>query len=79
MILQKSVIKKSLFYRFGEETGNDAIDFFGRQLSKAGYNYYGTETLYSGTDGVEMKADIFFGIIHYQRLRHVVSDKFQVI
>ncbi len=29
-------------------------------------------------DGVEMKADIFFGIIHYQRLRHMVSDKFQV-
>jgi DNA-directed RNA polymerase I subunit RPA2 len=44
----------------------------------AGYNYYGTETLYSGTDGVEMKAEIFFGIIHYQRLRHMVSDKFQV-
>ena len=65
-------------FKFGEEPGNDAIDFFGRQLDKAGYNYYGTETLYSGTDGVEMKADIFFGIIHYQRLRHMVSDKFQV-
>ena len=47
-------------------------------MLKGGYNYYGTETLYSGTDGVEMKADIFFGIIHYQRLRHMVSDKFQV-
>jgi len=44
----------------------------------AGYNYYGTETMYSGTDGVEMKAEIFFGIVHYQRLRHMVSDKFQV-
>jgi DNA-directed RNA polymerase I subunit RPA2 len=39
----------------------------------AGYNYYGTETMYSGTDGVEMKAQIFFGIVHYQRLRHMVS------
>eukprot|EP00094_Tigriopus_californicus_P000620 TCALIF_00602-PA protein Name:"Similar to POLR1B DNA-directed RNA polymerase I subunit RPA2 (Pongo abelii)" AED:0.03 eAED:0.03 QI:23/0.66/0.75/1/0.66/1/4/44/1177 len=65
---------------FGETSHGrvDAIDFFARQLEKAGYNYYGTETLYSGTDGVEMKADIFFGIIHYQRLRHMVSDKFQV-
>merc|ERR1719188_1508534 len=67
-------------FKFGEEKGHDvdAIDFFARQLETAGYNYYGTETMYSGTDGVPMKADIFFGIIHYQRLRHMVSDKFQV-
>ncbi|CAB4057057.1 DNA-directed RNA polymerase I subunit RPA2 [Lepeophtheirus salmonis] len=61
-----------------EDRNNDAIDFFGKQLESAGYNYYGTETMYSGTDGVEMKAEIFFGVIHYQRLRHMVSDKFQV-
>merc|ERR1711992_527991 len=57
---------------------NDAIDHFGQQLEAAGYNYYGTEVLYSGTDGIPMTADIFFGVIHYQRLRHMVSDKFQV-
>ena len=57
---------------------NEAIDYFARQLEQAGYNYYGTETLYSGFTGVEMKAEIFFGIIHYQRLRHMVSDKYQV-
>lgn len=44
----------------------------------AGYSYYGTEKLYSGIDGREMDADIFFGVVHYQRLRHMVSDKFQV-
>lgn len=47
-------------------------------ILEAGYNYYGTEKLYSGIDGREMEADIFFGIVHYQRLRHMVSDKFQV-
>ena len=52
--------------------------FFLRQLEAAGYNYYGTENMYSGTKGVEMKADIFFGVVHYQRLRHMVSDKYQV-
>merc|ERR1712110_1259948 len=65
-------------FKFSDETDNDAIDFFGKQLEEAGYNYYGTETLYSGTDGIPMTADIFFGVIHYQRLRHMVSDKFQV-
>ena len=45
-------------FKFGEEKGHDvdAIDFFARQLETAGYNYYGTETMYSGTDGVPMKA-----------------------
>ena len=65
-------------FTFSEDPGNDAIDYFAQQLEKAGYNYYGTETLYSGVSGVEIKAEIFFGVIHYQRLRHMVSDKYQV-
>lgn len=55
---------------------HSVIDLFSIVL--AGYNYYGTEKLYSGVDGREMEADIFFGVVHYQRLRHMVSDKFQV-
>ena len=43
-----------------------------------GYNYYGNETLYSGINGKEMDVSIFVGIVYYQRLRHMVSDKFQV-
>ena len=45
----------------------------------AGYNCYGTERMYSGTDGREFEADIFFGIVYYQRLRHMVADKYQVL
>ncbi|XP_055386026.1 DNA-directed RNA polymerase I subunit RPA2 [Condylostylus longicornis] len=63
-------------FRFSEKY--TAIDYFGQLLEKGGYNYYGTERLYSGVDGREMVADIFFGIVHYQRLRHMVFDKFQV-
>ena len=47
-------------------------------LLVAGYNYHGTERLYSGVDGRELEASIFMGIVYYQRLRHMVSDKFQV-
>jgi DNA-directed RNA polymerase I subunit RPA2 len=47
-------------------------------IFSAGYNYYGTERMYSGTDGRELTVDIFFGIVHYQRLRHMVSEKWQV-
>ena len=43
-----------------------------------GYNYYGNERMYSGINGEELEADIFVGSIYYQRLRHMVSDKFQV-
>ena len=44
----------------------------------AGYNYFGNERMYSGVSGREFEADIFFGVVYYQRLRHMVSDKFQV-
>lgn len=55
-----------------------AIDHFGQMLTAGGYNYYGTERLYSGITGRELEADIYFGVVYYQRLRHMVSDKFQV-
>lgn len=34
---------------------NTAIDHFGQLLEKAGYNYYGNETMYSGVDGRVME------------------------
>ncbi|KAF4528628.1 hypothetical protein B566_EDAN009232 [Ephemera danica] len=63
-------------FRFSED--DTAINYFGTLLKEAGYNHHGTERMYSGVDGREMKADIFFGVVYYQRLRHMVSDKWQV-
>jgi DNA-directed RNA polymerase beta subunit len=52
---------------------------FGAALEAAGYAKYGTETMISGLTGEEMPCDIYIGLVYYQRLRHMVSDKFQVI
>lgn len=63
-------------FRFSEE--DTASDCYGKLLEQHGFNYYGTERMYSGVDGGLMTADIFMGIVYYIRLRHMVSDKFQV-
>ena len=63
-------------WNFDEE--NAAGDFFGEQLVAAGYNFYGNEPMYSGITGQEFAADIYLGVVFYQRLRHMVNDKFQV-
>lgn len=63
-------------FQFNEN--DTAIDYFGKQLRQAGYNYFGHERFYSGITGMEFEADIFMGVVYYQRLRHMVSDKYQV-
>ncbi|KAE9404839.1 DNA-directed RNA polymerase I polypeptide 2 [Gymnopus androsaceus JB14] len=54
----------------------DATPF--KAVEAAGYNYYGNEPMYSGITGEEFAADIYLGVVYYQRLRHMVLDKFQV-
>ncbi|KAK4034166.1 DNA-directed RNA polymerase I subunit RPA2 [Parachaetomium inaequale] len=63
-------------FKFNEE--HTAGDYFGHQLMKAGYNYHGNEPMYSGITGEEFACDIYIGVVYYQRLRHMVNDKYQV-
>ncbi len=63
-------------WKFSED--DTPADYFGEQLLKAGYNYHGNEPMYSGTTGNELRVDIYIGVVFYQRLRHMVNDKFQV-
>lgn len=50
----------------------------GDALRRHGFNYHGNEAMYSGVSGNELRVDVFIGVVFYQRLRHMVSDKFQV-
>mmetsp|Transcript_23748 Transcript_23748/g.70506 ORF Transcript_23748/g.70506 Transcript_23748/m.70506 type:complete len:150 (-) Transcript_23748:101-550(-) len=56
----------------------DPIRVFGDQLEAAGFARHGQETMICGMTGKEMPCDIYVGLVYYQRLRHMVSDKFQV-
>lgn len=70
------IAQDSTPFRFDEH--HTAADYFGHQLKMAGYNYHGNEPMYSGITGEELHADIYIGVVYYQRLRHMVNDKYQV-
>src|SRR3972149_8864553 len=43
-------------------------------LSSCGFEKYGTEVLYNGKTGEQMKARVFIGPTYYYRLKHLVAD-----
>lgn len=61
-----------------ESKPNSLVEELGVMLKKKGFNYHGVEVLYSGVYGTELTCEIFIGPVYYQRLRHMVSDKYQV-
>lgn len=61
-----------------ENETDSLVNELGSMLTARGFNHYGVEVLYSGFYGTELTCEIFIGPVYYQRLRHMVSDKFQV-
>jgi DNA-directed RNA polymerase subunit B len=75
---------ESMAGKVGASTGQlvDATPFEGvkeedlrRLLLKLGYKWDGKEVMYSGMTGERLVADIFIGIVYYQKLHHMVADK----
>ncbi len=60
------------------EKGTDRIDNYGSILEKHGFEKFGNEILYDGITGMPFKSVLFNGVVYYNRLYHMVSNKIQV-
>jgi len=59
----------------GTPFSNENLSSLREVLLKLGFQYGGREVMYSGVTGKKLVADIFTGVVYYQKLHHMVSDK----
>jgi DNA-directed RNA polymerase I subunit RPA2 len=62
---------------FKHTRGLHPYETFCEILENRGFSRNGEETLISGISGEELHCNIFIGCVYYQRLRQMISDKFQ--
>ena len=66
--LQGSPVDATAFEGVSEETLKEA-------LKKLGFRSDGKEVMYNGITGEKLEAEIFIGVVYYQKLHHMVADK----
>ena len=54
---------------------NGAVERVADQLHQSGFQRHGHVRMMNGMTGEMMEASIFFGVVYYQRLKHMVRDK----
>ena len=60
---------------FTTSTSNDFATKICDMFSDSGFDKFGREVFYNGFNGDLIEAQVFFGPVYYQRLKHMVSDK----
>jgi len=59
----------------GTPFSNENLDLVRNSLLKLGFQHGGREVMYSGITGKKLVAEIFVGVVYYQKLHHMVADK----
>ncbi len=60
------------------QRGRSRVEEYGKMLEAHGFDKSGEETMYDGITGKAFGAKLFTGILYYNRLHHMVSNKLQV-
>jgi len=59
----------------GTPFSNENPEQLRKALIKMGYSHTGSEVFYNGITGEKFVADIYIGVVYYQKLHHMVADK----
>lgn len=59
----------------GTPFSNERPEELRKALIKLGFSHTGREVFYNGVTGEKFVADVFVGIVYYQKLHHMVADK----
>jgi DNA-directed RNA polymerase subunit B len=59
----------------GTPFSNVKQDALRKILQDQGFEYSGKEIMYNGITGEKLEAEVFVGIVYYQKLHHMVADK----
>jgi DNA-directed RNA polymerase subunit B len=59
----------------GTPFDNVKVEELRENLLRLGFQHSGREVLYDGMSGEKLTANIFIGVVYYQKLHHMVADK----